>query len=121
MYIPIPYKIIVGSESLPGLVFGWSATQAYFPRVVAISFVLSCALIIWSGSWVRQRLWFDCLPQSESSPKRIAVVARTALRRQLLQFLHVAASEHDFVGFQSGDQASDDVCDMAAPLLLPFL
>jgi len=42
-------------------------------------------------------------PAIEILRERIAVVARTAFRGQLLQFLHVAASEHDFVGFQSGD------------------
>lgn len=49
------------------------------------------------------------------------MVTRTAFGGQLFELLYVAASEHDFVGCQSGDQASDDVCDMAAPLLLPFL
>ena len=66
-------------------------------------------------------MWFVCLPQSKSSPKRGTVVACTALWGPLFEFRHVAASEDNFVGFQSGDQASDDVCDMAAPLLLPFL
>ena len=66
-------------------------------------------------------MWFALLPQSKSSAKRVPVVARTAFRGQLLEFLYVAPSKHDFVGFQSGDQASDDVCDMAAPFLFPFL
>ena len=66
-------------------------------------------------------MWFASLPQSKSSAKRVPIVARTAFQGQLLEFLHVAASKHDFVGFQSGDQASDDVYDMAAPLPFPFL
>src|SRR5215467_1286796 len=64
---------------------------------------------------------FACFPQSKSSAKRVPVVARTAFRGQLFQFLNVATSEHDFIGFQSGDEASHHVSDMAAPLLLPFL
>src|SRR5262249_23043097 len=57
----------------------------------------------------------------KSSSKSVAVVASPALGGQSLQFLHVAASEHYLVGFESGNQAGDHICDVAAPLLFPLL
>src|SRR6266540_2907766 len=61
------------------------------------------------------------LPHANSSQKCIGVVADTATRRQLFQFLHVAAAKHYFVRFDGSNQALHHVSDITPPFFLPML
>ena len=58
------------------------------------------------------------LPKAKSSQEGIGVVAGSATGRQLFQFLDVSSPQDDVVGFEGGDQAGDDVRDIAPPFLL---
>ena len=57
-------------------------------------------------------------PQPKSAKKRIVVVARSTSVRQLLQFLGVAAPDHDLLRFKRSDQPLDHIFDMVTPALL---
>jgi hypothetical protein len=57
-------------------------------------------------------------PKSKSAEKSVVVVARSACVRQLLQFLGIAAPDHDLVGFKRGDQPLDHIVNMVTPALL---
>src|SRR5262249_44955672 len=58
------------------------------------------------------------LPEWESSLERVGVVARSAARWKLGQFLDVPSAEHHVLRFEGGDQACDHVRDMFPPFHL---
>src|SRR5262249_38230950 len=60
------------------------------------------------------------LPQAETSGEGIYVVAGAAARRQRLELVNVAAPEDDVLWLERGDEASDDVVDVVAPLSEPM-
>src|SRR5262249_54251066 len=60
------------------------------------------------------------LPQAETSGEGIYVVAGAAARRQRLELVNVAAPEDDVLWLERGDEASDDVLDVVAPLSEPM-
>ena len=57
-------------------------------------------------------------PQSKASTERVGVISRSAVWRQLFQFLHVASSQNYVIGLKGGDQARHHIRDIAAPLFL---
>ena len=61
------------------------------------------------------------LPHEESAPERIRVVAQPATGRQLLEYLSVAAAEHNIVGLERGDQSVNHVKNVLPPLFLASL
>src|SRR5580698_2124950 len=61
------------------------------------------------------------VPQSKSSAERISVVTGAAVWRHFFQFLDVASSKNDVVGFEGGNQARHDSRHIPTPLLLPVL
>src|ERR1700694_590313 len=67
----------------------------------------------------RGRFAVTCVfPETKSADERIGFVAFAATRRGLLQLVDVAASDHDVLWLEGGDQACDHVRDMSPPFLL---
>src|SRR5215469_5854188 len=58
------------------------------------------------------------IPHAKAPAEGILVVAGTAMRRQHLELLDVAAADHGVVGLEGRDQALHDVGNVDAPLLL---
>src|SRR5262249_53222839 len=58
------------------------------------------------------------LPQPKSAAKGIVVLSSASVRRQRLQLMDVAASEHCVFGFKRRDEAVYDVGNFAPPFLL---
>src|SRR5258708_3869358 len=58
------------------------------------------------------------LPEAEAAQEGVFVVAQAAPLRQGLQFLGVAAAEHDVVGDEGGLETADDIVDRLLPPLL---
>ena len=57
-------------------------------------------------------------PQLKSAAKGVGVIARSTIRRQSFELLHIAPAEHGFVGLQRRDEARYNVGDVAPPPLL---
>src|SRR6185369_5745075 len=57
-------------------------------------------------------------PKPKSAEKRVVVIAQSTAVRQLLQFLGIAAPDHDLVRFKRGDQPLDHIFNMLTPALL---
>src|SRR5262245_25902528 len=72
-------------------------------------------------SVISVRSWRFFLPKPKPSQERIGVVARTAMPRQLFQFLHVPSPQDHIIGFEGSDQEGDHVRYIFAPLLFAVL
>src|SRR5262245_64008913 len=59
------------------------------------------------------------LPEAKASEKGVCVVAGAAAWRQRIELMDVAAAEDDVLRLERGDEASDDVLDVAPPLRQP--
>ena len=57
-------------------------------------------------------------PQLKSATKGVGVIARSTMRRQSFELLHIAPAEHGFVGLQRRDETRHNVGDVAPPPLL---
>src|SRR5262245_30465970 len=56
------------------------------------------------------------LPEAKAPEKGVCVVAGAAAWRQRLELVDIAAAEDDVLRLERGDEATDDVLDVASPL-----
>lgn len=66
---------------------------------------------------IAPRLILHIFPKAKAAYESVVVIARAAARRQLFQFVDVAATKDYVVGLESGDQTFYDIRDMAAPFV----
>src|SRR5580698_11224096 len=62
-------------------------------------------------------LW-SVLPHQKSALESIRVVAEPASRWQLVQYLSVAAAEHNIIGLERGDQSGHHIKNVLPPHFL---